>query len=358
MLSRLSLALLAAFASACAMGAPETEIDPRVTLLPHEPGRDVSVGDDLLVFPADGNGSLLGATPGDVLVSGAGEGFLRRVENVAIEGDSIFIHTTDAALDSAIVDGQIATTLALGYDDDLGIFDFGTLAVGMVDKTLIDSDALRAHVNRAELAITPTLDIDANIKNRKLEYFSLVFGGTATAEIDLELTLKRAQISPRVKMFSTPPQVFVQFIGWLPVAETVETEIGIQLEIAGEGAATVHLKGDAEVNLAGGAMYDGSWHKVADESHTFHGEIPFASLTVDEVSVRAYLYTEVNVKFYGLAGPVVNMGPYVQVNHPLGSSEWKPSVGLYGEIGGEVKAFGFNIPALPGIQLFDLNIPM
>jgi hypothetical protein len=277
---------------------------------------------------------------------------------VAVESASrdIVVYTRDANLGDVLVDGSVGDTMVLGADEKGDTYELGQLRVEIEDVTALDTDALRVHVHHAGLTITPTLDFDVAIRRWQLESFAAVRHGEIAGDIDVEVTLREAEIRPKIRLWEAPPQVFVQMVGWVPVVETVQTSVGLRVEVTGRGQATVRLQGNASVALAAGARYeDGEWRGVAEESHGFSGSIPVATATVDGVAVRAYLFTEVAVRLYGLVGPYLNAGPYVQVDHPLESSEWLPSIGLYGEIGGNVRALGFNIPVMPRIELFDVS---
>jgi hypothetical protein len=66
-----------------------------------------------LVFPLSDQSDLVG-TEGKVLVSGVGDGFLRRVKTVTTTGDTVTVDTEDASLTDVVEQGETWTTFSLG----------------------------------------------------------------------------------------------------------------------------------------------------------------------------------------------------------------------------------------------------
>ncbi len=338
--------------------APPAATDERVTVFPAEVA--LEIGGDHIAFARAGNEALATRSAGDLVVSAQGEGFLRRVLAVRDDGDRIVLDTEPAALGDAVIDGDVAEALAL--NDDEGKADTHTLKLISVDVRgwrAIDSANLTVDVHRAALSLVPTLDLDLAMRGRHLEHFEAVLSTQLDADLDLEVRARAGTIKPAITLWRSPPMIFYQQIGIVPVVETAVVSVGVRLEITARGDSRVRLKGSLRSVLAAGLRYvDGRWQRVADGSHALSGSLPAAELDVDQLDVRAYLFAQLDVKFYDIAGPFINVGPYVQVDHPLGGDELSGQVGLYGEVGGALRVFGVRVPALPRFQLFDVARPV
>ncbi len=354
----------AAVAAGCTNAPPPASTDARVTVLPD--GLALELTPDSVAFTRTGNEALAARSPGDLVVSAQGEGFLRRVLAVHHDADTdqVTLDTEPAALGDAVIDGDVSDSLALrdGTSDPDGKWDTHTLQLINVDlraQRPIDNANLTVDIHRAALSLRPTLDLDLAMRGRRLEHFEAVLSSQLDADLDLEVRARAGTIKPAIKLWKSPPMIFYQQVGVVPVVETAVISVGVRLEITARGDSRVRLKGSLRSALAAGLRYEnGQWQRVADASNSLTGSIPAADLDVDQIDVRAYLFTQLDVKFYDVAGPFINVGPYVQVDHPLDSPAFAAKVGLYGEVGGELKVFGIRVPALPRFQLFDVSRPL
>src|SRR5512139_1868309 len=88
-------------------------------VLPPAMTKDAIAGLGDVVFPAAGNAALLELVRGNVIVSGTGDGFIRRVYAVAREGDTIRVITSPATLSDAVEHATFDTTITepFAFDD-------------------------------------------------------------------------------------------------------------------------------------------------------------------------------------------------------------------------------------------------
>jgi hypothetical protein len=133
----------------------------------------------------------------------------------------------------------------------------------------------------------------------------------------------------------------------------------VRVDVKGRGSGRVRLQGDARLDVIGGIEWGGdAWHRIADEQHDTSGTVALATGELDELGLRVALYTQVELRFYGLVGPYIQVGAYGEVDHPIGSTDVRGSVGVYGEVGGEMRFRRFDVPVMPDIDLFDVSKPV
>ncbi len=81
-------------------------------VLPASMTRDAALELTAVVFPAAGNDALSDLVRGNIIVSGTGDGFIRRVYAVEAEGDTIRVVTSPATLADAVTDATFHMTAA------------------------------------------------------------------------------------------------------------------------------------------------------------------------------------------------------------------------------------------------------
>ncbi|MBA3502393.1 MAG: hypothetical protein H0T65_18660, partial [Deltaproteobacteria bacterium] len=79
-------------------------------VLPASMTRDAALELTAVVFPAAGNDALSDLVRGNIIVSGTGDGFIRRVYSVTGAGDQIRVITSPATLADAVLDASFHMT--------------------------------------------------------------------------------------------------------------------------------------------------------------------------------------------------------------------------------------------------------
>lgn len=356
-------ALLAAAASSagCTLSAPDEEatdavVDPRVTVLPELTGMVVT--DDAITIPRDGNGSLASLAVGDILISTTGEGFLRRIDALTPTAGAFAYATSDAELTDALVSAQLATSL--GGEGKADTHQLPTVGFSIRDRVVLDNPSITARLTRASVSFSPELDLDVNIDDSHVESFEMVVRGRISGALEFDIEARDAAVGPEIVLWQSPPAIFYQQVGLLPVVETVTTSVVFKLQATAKGHGTVRITADALSVLAGGVRYtraDG-WDPVSTATLTTHGAIPEASVTFEQLGVRGWLAVRTDVRLYGLAGPFIAAGPQAEVSRNLQTGKFDAAVGFRAAAGGGLKFFRFNVPAMPAYDLFDVTKPI
>lgn len=325
------------WACGCAEPAAPTTIDTRVVTLVG----DVVADDATVSVQRAGNE---GVTPGAIVISSAGDGLIRGVAAVHDSGDRLVLDTVPASLDDAVIDGDVAGSLALS-DGKADTYGLGQISFDLRDREVLSNEYLAVTVTHASFTATPTIDLDLSMRHRSLEHFAAVLNGQLDGSLDVEIAALKGITHPTIPLWKSTPQVFVQWVGLVPVVETATLSVGLRLDTTARGEASVHLRGEAHISLSGGVTYDAGdgFSPVATFDHSLSVD-RVTGTRLDDIDVRAYLYTQVDVKFYGVAGPFIDAGPYIDTHG---------RAGVFAEVGGSIKAFGFDLPAMPRYTLFD-----
>lgn len=277
----------------------------------------------VLVFDSSAT-QLKSVQVGQLLVSGQGEGFVRRVSNViSLENGSYFIDTTEgdigdlfkngtviAQLDSLPKNGEDVWEAAegvslqalepLGSDAFSKSFSFnlhaasgmqvtGQASIAWHPEVALEFGAEFGEVESAKLILNPRVKTELGIK---------VEGGQAHTLADR--TIMRWRGAPRVVLVAGVPVVLI------PTAE-------IRLKVTAEGNASLELKPSYTLDASAGVAYVRS-AGVRPIGHS-HGSGAFSIASAVKATLEATALAELpvegNIRIYGIGGPTLTLTPYV-----------------------------------------------
>jgi len=331
-----------------------------------EPDPDTVVADETVVVdPADaslqsidGNDltfQLSGSAPdfetGDVIVGEEEGGFLRRVTEVTTEGDQATLVTEQAALTDAVEKGSLTENFDLSGSQsqsqrwkavrkmrgvqpkstELGL-DLGNVAFSRgADINLSDGGA----------SFNPSIDVALEIGTGGVEQFRLAANGTVAFNTDIEVVTDRAigiTVDTSLATFKKPP-ITVGSIGPVPVTATPTLEFIASCEVAAEEAISAETGIELENTITLGAEYaGGEWSPVSNREASLETRAVEWGRS-SGIGLQCSVRPELSFKFYQVAGPFVNSGPYGRANFEVNSSTWNWGVygGLNASYGGKVE---------------------
>jgi hypothetical protein len=356
-MTRVALFGVAALVVGCAAELPgDSAVDPRVTVLSHV--QDVTVTPGTLEFPRAGNDALLDLAAGDIVVSGVGEGYLRSIDAISADRDRITFVTSDAELGDALIDGQVAASF--GGDGKADTYQLPALSFSTANKTIVNNADMTVKIIAGSLALRPEVDLEFDVDQAKLSLFELVLRGKLTGSLDLQIDAREAMLGPEIELWKSPPTTFVQFVGVLPVVETVTTSVRLRVQAVARGEGRLRVQASSTATMQAGVRYDtaGGWQPVADLDLQASGSVPEASVTFNDLGVRVWLIARADVKLYGVVGPYVGVGPQIEIVRDLVEQDFDAAAGFKGEVGGTLKVGKWSIPGLPKYELFDRLTPV
>lgn len=342
----------------------------RSFLVDAEPGTEMYVADDELVF----YGGVVQLDddwqPGDLLVNGSGSGFLRRVIDVEEAGTEMVVQTEAAELHDIVAQGgfhgqfrPFSEGLRLGDDEQIGDFvaevgaqgglpQLDRLSAGLEVQgaggagghieldptTLVSAGGLRLDLTGGHFDFDPDLDLDVDLGWWSIDKFEVMGKGTMDAEIELRLgTDGNYEILDRsVKLWESPRYAWYGFIGPVPVVVVTTMELGATVSVSTHGPSSVTMGAGANSWVQVGAIYDGDdgWSMVGDHGFNFRYSGPEFVLDT-ELNARVALDGTLKVELYDVVGPQLTMSPWVQVDaNAMG--HWSADVGVKGKIGGAI----------------------
>jgi len=256
---------------------------------------------------------------GAILVSGEGEGYLRRVTAVHQTGEDVLVETVDAALTDVFQQADISASDMFGADD----FAKVGIPVEKDGSVSIRMDHVRAFGNGGttidydgSLEFAPGVDVNLRINDYSVTYFKFDAVGALRLNFDVwAQTSQTGGLEYERSLFellhqSKPKKYIYRQIGWAPVVIIVELDLLLGGRISATGAASIRggFESTSTVQLMG-EYATGSWSGDADVdlSASLHEPIWSGGSNLDG---RFYLKPKLSAKLYGVTGPHVACMPY------------------------------------------------
>ncbi len=301
-----------------------------------------------------------GISAGDILVSKGGNSYLRKVTSIDIKGNKVVVHTVNATLTEAIVRGTIDTTIAL----DIGLSkannrvsilksaDGVTITQNGIDLSgvvlfsgAIGGDSLMVTITDGLIGFEPSLDIGFKIEDSSIEEFHLFAEGDLSFDIDLA-TFTSGSIDYQHEInLLTLSHIAYQQIGPVPVVEVITYEFNAGFSAIAGGYGECETGFDHKTEVRVGAQYQsGKWSSVLEKNlnQNVHETIWTGPASVE---VKGYIRPCISIKFYALAGPYLDIDPYMRFTGEVGSvnAYWELVSGLESNLGFDVSVLGYGI---------------
>lgn len=351
--------------AACVSNSPvETEISDaacRETVVIDNLGNTgiIDVTDDEVILSFTGSFPCI--VPGDVIVSGevSGEryGFLRMVTGVRVSGNTMILSTRNARLTDAIRNGELETVIRFYCDT-------GTPAVtealegvsgksGSIDLSGVvlysggvGDSQVTVEITSGTITFDPEIDLGFKIKYSRITEFHAVASGDALIDCDFfALSTGSVNFNHDITLYSYS-KTFVQWVGWVPVVEVVTLSFVAGFDIDSVTENTEITTGYyQDAYIAAGAVYANSaWSSVWEKSIALN-EHPTEWLGAADLELKGFVKPVVSVAFYGVAGPYIEVVPYLTFDGQTENNEyfWQLLGGIEGVLGFDVSIFGYSI---------------
>jgi hypothetical protein len=340
----------------------------RAFLVDAEPGTELDVAPDELVFHGVTVDEDDDWQPGDLLVHGAGQGFLRRVVDVEAAGGDTVVATEVAELHELVAQGSFQGSFrpfsqGLRLDDDTDVgglvgraaargmlpldqlharasaqagFDAQGGRIELEPTTLVSAAGLHLDLTGGHFSFDPDLDLDVDLGWWSIDRFEVMATGTMDAEIELRLGSDgNYEILDRsMTLWESPRYAWYGFIGPVPVVVVSSMELGATVSVSTHGPSSVTVGAGAGSWVKVGAIYEDDWQLVGD--HTFelrHRGPEFVLET--ELNARVALDGTLKVELYGVVGPQLQLSPWAQLDADA-MGYWSVDAGVDGRIGGAI----------------------
>ncbi len=294
--------------------------------------------------------AVAGLQPGDVMVSGVGEGLLRKVTSVNMAGGEIAVSTDMASLEDAIERGTLAFSEQNGMASG-SLASFETAGgVTCVISELRCSVPLDFDFGDYGISGNAAIDIDPDIAISfdGFELSCLCFPArevrsmaTFRSEADVRMYIEREFSLGADHTFPVATGTWVVFVGVVPVV--VQLELGVNVGVSGSASAGMESEMSQDYTLTLGGHYrrGGGWRNVTNFEESFTSTDPHVTASAD---ARVFVKPVLTGKVYAVPGPYFRAEAYGRLHvDPLSTPLWSLYGGLSAAAGVETEVFGLTV---------------
>jgi len=270
--------------------------------------------------------------PGDVIVSGVDEGFLRKVTAVNATAGEIAVATTDATLEDAIEQGTIVVHKTLTPSD---LQAAQALDGGAAPAVQAASSSPLPFFNEYNVGLSQGVSLHGNLAFEPTLDFAVSFDGLKPVEARSVLTFRQRtdlnldaessfSMGAERKIWPPPgsPPLFAPITVLVgPVPVVLVPDLGVSVGVSGSSVSSVESGVTVDTTVVAGVHYtsQGGWKPVGDYSQDFSFNPP---TLFDSTEVKAYVSPELSVRVYGIVGPYVNLEGYGKLTADPAKSPW------------------------------------
>ncbi len=302
------------------------------------------------------NGVPPNLAPGQIIASGDGDGFLRKITSVSVSGNTITAQTEQAVLTDALEDADMIDTVPLDVGAAASPESTGLKLVKALDGvqvtkagiplnnvTIFSGSGLTVRIPSGNINFDTDLDIGLRIRKAKLEEFHAIAGGSMAVDLDIEATASKTISYGKEISLAQFQSVAVQWIGPVPIVEVITLDFVVGFDAALTGTMTARTGIDGSASLSIGARYEnGSWDGVRTASKSMSATPPTFSGSAG-LTIRGYVRPAISVKFYSIAGPELGLEPYLEFDGTLVAGpaiDWDLSAGIDLVVAFEISLLG------------------
>lgn len=291
---------------------------------------------------------------GDVVVGEEGEGFLRRVVQVDVDGNEAVLITESASLVDVIEQGTLEESFDLEaaqkgalewsvIETAPGVeADALVLAIELDDVELPSNELVDVKLTNGGAQFSPDIDFDLGI--RRGELTDLLVAASGTFELSMDLVLDASdEVSTKdsISLATFQAQPITFFIGFVPVVIVPTLEFVAGYEVGLNQKAKITSGVASENVVTAGARYEsGEWSPVLDRSNSLEAR-PFDWELSVSAGAKGYVQPNLSFQVYGVAGPFINSSGFLRAETEVAPPAWAWGVylGMDGAFGGEVSIF-------------------
>lgn len=274
------------------------------------------------------DGDLPSLERDDVLVSGQGEGLLRKVVSIQRgRATTIVVETAPATLEDVFEQADIYISKIVTPDDIIlpqGLPDGVTIitpshsgrgeVVALEFKT---QESIIFGSGKSSISASMSMkfglkyDLIIKIRQRRLVYFLFALSPTLKGDMKLRSAVSFLNKKVEKTIFLIIFKPFVVWVSGVPIV--VVPELKIYLGLDGTAVAGLEMAMVDEATLRIGLEFsNGFWHPIADKTFEAHLLPDLMIKPFGELSAKAYMRLELAFKLYGATGPFSKIEEYIE----------------------------------------------
>lgn len=317
--------------------------------------------------------SYAGDSPGvsvdNILVSTDQENpYKRRALDIADhpESHTIDILTEAVPLSELFEQGSLRASYALNEQTQVApLFPANGQAllegykIDLTGKVIYEDSHIQVQVTSGAIEFVPEFTIAADLNGLRLTSFDAEVTGTVNFDMTVKATAQISGTYEHSTKLKTFKNVFLQFIGPVPVWEEVVLEFNIGFAAEAEVSGWIEAGFTSSNSLTVGAtLRDGSWNTFSRRTGEFSPRTPQWQIS-GGVKLQAYVEPKLTVYLESLVGPSVNLRPYLDLEGYFQANPFAYDCGLYAgltsDLAIQLRGWDDDWGELPSWRLLDLR---
>ncbi|MFI1773585.1 choice-of-anchor D domain-containing protein [Thalassobellus citreus] len=285
-------------------------------------------------------GELPDVVKGDIIIGDEGEGFLRKVTTVLVEGDVVSYKTEQATMEDVFINADISFNTDISEtsksgnnkssNNNLITVNYKAEGVTLLDDGLTFdfsntpiTDNLK--ISKGSVSFNPNFYFDWSYSLGSLESFNFKTENTdLTIDCDLLLSESGSVSGSHKKTLVDYNKYITVFVSAIPVIISINTKLIAKLnqDLDAEFHVTSGFTNTNTLTL--GATYkDNAWNSIYNLNSEFQSK-PVVFGGSANLTSKLTIVPEVSVKFYGVIGPYFTPEMYLETNHAIAvpSLDW------------------------------------
>ncbi len=298
---------------------------------------------------------------GDILMGTQGGGYLRGVSSIDYGNNTITVTTVQSAMDEVVQGGSFSTSISMTPSgENQRSAQAGVRVInanGLIDLTglrLLDTPNLVVDVTSGSVQFSPDVDVNIDFGFFRIDSFEAAAAGTLDFNLDVRAVAFAADSQSFELQLASYSQGFVAG----PVAGVVTLSFSAGVEVSASVAGDIEGGFSTNHYVRAGARYeDHDWSIISERSSSFDPHEPVWNLG-GTAYVRVYVEPKVEVFFYGVAGPSIDIEPYLRLDGSFEPTcEWELSAGIIADANFRVGFLSYTLAEFTA-ELFDYNVPI
>ncbi len=299
---------------------------------------------------------------GDIIISGKGEGLLRKITELKDQDNKLIVKTTQAALAEAVEKGRFEFSEDLEFPEKSPKIEYFVDGVTIKETKGRDGEETQfkvtinvpVHENvdvTGELEIDPSISGKAKIEKYDLKYLEINFDIKEQLDLTTTVTIASLELEKEITLAKITFPTITVMMGVVPVTLTPVFTVKIGVTIGTSSTVTTGVTQDLEIKT--GVIYDdGDWSTSYDLDKGFDNIPPALNNTAE---AKAYIKPQLDIKIYGIISPNISTQLYGLLEAELGADPWwSLYAGLSADIGVKVKVFIITLADF-NANIFDLQ---
>jgi uncharacterized protein (TIGR02145 family) len=319
---------------------------------------------DAGIYQFTATGTIPAIAVGDVIVGDQGEGFLRKVTSVLVNGSTITMQTTQGSMTDVFKEG--------GFDFNLDMTDMQNrtsssgFSYTIPSQPIYQEGALSIELNNGQVDFNPNWFFDFNFDETGIKDFEVSaknatlngnFTATITAAQSVTLIDRSSSILPNARPYKKTFTIKVRAlipVGPILVPVTVPIKVVMELDLVLDYSASISAAITRQAKFTSNNTFNLGVNYANEQWNDINSFSPINNFSLLQrtgnanATINLALTPKVSFKLYGAIGPYAQVGLIEELSGSFASPalDWnfKADVWLKSKVGiNDVSILGYNL---------------